>query len=60
MLIDSALGALAEAGLDKAHAFLFTDNEGGRKFWERIGWNWRTDIGVVSRMTAGGGRRRPF
>ena len=56
MLIDSALFALAEAGLDKAHAFLFTDNEDGRKFWERIGWNWRTDIGVISRMTAGGGR----
>ena len=31
-LIESALDALAEAGLDKAHAFLFTDNEDGRKF----------------------------
>jgi putative acetyltransferase len=56
MLVDSALDALAEAGLDKAHAFLFTDNEDGRKFWERIGWNWRTDIGIISRMTAGGER----
>ena len=56
LLVQGALDALAEAGLDKAHAFLFTDNEDGRKFWERVGWTWRTDIGVVSRMTAGGGR----
>lgn len=56
LLVESALAALAEAGLDKAHAFIFTDNEAGRKFWERIGWNWRADIGVVSRLTAGGGR----
>ena len=35
-------------GLEKAHAFLFSDNETGREFWKRIGWTWRTDIGVVS------------
>jgi putative acetyltransferase len=47
-LVSSALAALQAIGLDKAHAFLFTDNDEGRKFWERIGWTWRTDIGVVS------------
>jgi putative acetyltransferase len=47
-LVASALTALQGIGLDKAHAFLFTDNDEGRKFWERIGWTWRTDIGVVS------------
>jgi len=36
--------------MDKAHAFLFEDNEDGRKFWNRIGWDRRTDIGVVSRI----------
>jgi putative acetyltransferase len=48
-LVASALAALQAIGLDKAHAFLFTDNDEGRKFWEKIGWIWRTDIGVVSR-----------
>lgn len=53
MLVESALSALAEAGMDKAHAFLFADNATGRIFWEKAGWSWRTDIGVVSRMTRG-------
>ena len=47
-LVIRALEALRAQGLEKAHAFLFSDNETGRKFWERIGWTWRTDIGVVS------------
>jgi putative acetyltransferase len=47
-LIRRALEALHALGLEKAHAFLFTDNETGRRFWDRIGWTWRTDIGVVS------------
>ncbi len=51
-LITRALEALQAHGLEKAHAFLFTDNETGRKFWERIGWTWRTDIGVVSTTIA--------
>lgn len=56
MLVAGALAALAEAGLDKAHAFLFTDNETGRRFWEKIGWTWRTDIGVISRYTPKGAK----
>lgn len=48
LLITRALETLFAQGLEKAHAFLFSDNETGRKFWERIGWTWRTDIGVVS------------
>jgi N-acetylglutamate synthase len=48
LLITRSLEALQAHGLEKAHAFLFSDNETGRKFWERIGWTWRTDIGVVS------------
>lgn len=47
-MITRALEGLAALGLEKAHAFLFTDNETGRRFWDRIGWTWRTDIGVVS------------
>jgi putative acetyltransferase len=56
LLVQGALDALAEAGLAKAPALRVTAHADGRRFWERIGWTWRTDIGVVSRMTAGGGR----
>jgi putative acetyltransferase len=47
-LITRALEGLGALGLEKVHAFLFADNETGRRFWDRIGWTWRTDIGVVS------------
>lgn len=47
-LIERALEVLDVLGLEKAHAFLFTNNETGRRFWDRVGWTWRTDIGVVS------------
>ena len=47
-LVSRALETLRAQGLEKAHAFLFSDNEVGRAFWEKTGWTWRTDIGVVS------------
>jgi putative acetyltransferase len=50
-LVDTALEALAAIGLDKAHAFIFSDNEQGKRFWTGIGWVWRTDLGIVSSMT---------
>ena len=53
LLVSRALAALAVQGMDKAHAFLFEDNEDGRKFWNRIGWDRRTDICVVSRLIPG-------
>lgn len=53
MLVQAALAALGAAGLDKAHAFIFSDNEEGRRFWEKIGWTWRNDLGVVSGYTGG-------
>ncbi len=55
-LVSSALDALAAEGMDKVHAFLFADNGEGRKFWESVGWSWRTDIGVVSRTIKESGR----
>lgn len=47
-LVEGALLGLQDIGLDKAHAFLFTDNDTGRGFWEHCGWTWRTDIGIIS------------
>lgn len=48
LLLSHALAALAAQGMDKVHAFLFANNEEGRRFWTRMGWTWREDIGVVS------------
>lgn len=56
LLVSRALDALAAEGIDKAHAFLFTDNGTGKTFWESAGWVWRTDIGVVSRTIGEEGR----
>lgn len=49
-LVHRALLGLETLGIDKAHIFLFTDNENARAFWTQIGWTWRCDIGVVSRV----------
>ena len=32
--------------------FIFNDNTGGLEFWNRIGWTYRQDIGVVSKIIA--------
>ena len=48
-LVDRCLDVLKAAGIQKAHIFIFTENESGRAFWESIGWGYRTDIRVVSK-----------
>ena len=42
--------ALESAGIQKCHIFILNDNPDGRQFWDRIGWNFRTDIRVMSRI----------
>ncbi len=48
-LVDHCLAALGAAGIQKCHLFIFGLNEGGRRFWEAIGWEFRQDVGVMSR-----------
>jgi len=48
LLVDNSLAALQSCGIQKCHLFIFHDNASGIEFWERIGWTYRQDIGVVS------------
>lgn len=43
-LVDKCLGALREAGIEKAHIDVLVENHEGIGFWERIGWKKRSDI----------------
>ncbi len=49
-LVQRCLEALEEAGIRKAHIFIFHDNCDGIAFWKSVGWTERTDIGVISKM----------
>ena len=49
-LVSKGLLALAEAGIDKCHLFIFHQNESGKAFWNRVGWNLRTDIQIMSKI----------
>lgn len=48
-LVESGLGALRQAGLEKCHLFIFHRNEAGSAFWKAMGWTGRGDIGVMSK-----------
>jgi N-acetylglutamate synthase len=53
-LTERCLAALREIGIDKCHLFIFTDNKPGIAFWQAEGWQYRTDIAVMSKMVDGG------
>jgi len=48
-LVDHSMAALAALGMRKCHVFVVADNEEGRKFWRRVGWEERTTILVMSK-----------
>jgi ribosomal protein S18 acetylase RimI-like enzyme len=48
-LVDRCLGALGGAGVRKCHIFVIADNLEGKRFWQRIGWEERTTLLVMSR-----------
>lgn len=48
-LVGACLAGLKGAGIQKCHLFVYRDNAEGRAFWERIGWHWRRELGIVSR-----------
>ena len=50
LLVDKSIAALQSFGIQKCHLFIFNDNSGGIDFWESIGWTYRRDIGVVSKI----------
>ena len=48
-MVDCCLDALHAIGLQKCHLFIFTENEPGIAFWQAEGWQYRTDIAVMSK-----------
>jgi len=47
-LVQRSLSALAVAGIQKCHLFIFHENETGLAFWQAIGWTLRHDIQIMS------------
>jgi putative acetyltransferase len=47
-LVDAAIAALTESGMEKTHCFVLKDNEDGARFWSRLGWRDREDLMVYS------------
>ncbi len=49
-LVECSLQVLGNAGIRKSHIFIFQNNMEGMAFWKSIGWTYRLDIGVISRI----------
>jgi ribosomal protein S18 acetylase RimI-like enzyme len=49
-LVEECMAALRAIGIDKAHIFVIKDNESGKIFWRKAGWQERDDLTVMSRM----------
>ncbi len=50
LLVDTCLKRFKDERILKCHIMLFNNNLEGLKFWESVGWTFREDIGIVSRM----------
>jgi ribosomal protein S18 acetylase RimI-like enzyme len=50
-LVETSLSALRDAGIQKAHMFIYADNEAGNGFWTSLGWVWRSELRMMSRST---------
>ena len=50
-LVEEGLAALARAGIQKCHIFVFTQNQNAIDFWDEIGWERRQDLMLMSRTT---------
>lgn len=49
-LVEKGLAALKKAGIGKCNLFLYRDNDPGRRFWEKTGWQVRENLVVVSKV----------
>ncbi len=48
-LVDRCIAALAAAGMRKCHIFVVADNLEGKRFWQRMGWEERTSLLIMSK-----------
>ena len=54
-LVEQCLAALRAAGIEKCHIVVYSPNQPGRRFWQRIGWVERTELTLMSKLSL----RRP-
>jgi N-acetylglutamate synthase len=47
-LVEQCLAALAQAGIDKCHLFVFRQNMAALQFWQRTGWTERVEVVLMS------------
>jgi N-acetylglutamate synthase len=47
-LVFKCLDKFKEIGIDKSHVFVFNNNEKGIIFWNKIGFNFRNDLSIMS------------
>ena len=50
-LVNHCLFALSAMNIQKCHIFVFKDNEDARGFWEKVGWEQRDDLVIISKYT---------
>ena len=50
-LVNHCLFALSALDIQKCHLFVFVENENARGFWEKVGWEERGDLVLVSKYT---------
>jgi ribosomal protein S18 acetylase RimI-like enzyme len=57
-LVDECLAALAQQGIQKCNALVYTHNAEAQGFWQRLGFSQREDLGLwqTSRTTVNDGR----
>lgn len=48
-LVDRALAALEQAGIQKCHIFVYGENQDGLLFWEKTGWAMRDELVILSK-----------
>ncbi|WP_322976223.1 GNAT family N-acetyltransferase [Halovibrio sp. HP20-59] len=53
-LVSRCMNALKEEGIQKSHLMLLVDNDAGKRFWKRLGWEFRADIDLYSFILSGG------
>ena len=47
-LVEKCLLGLKSIGIQKCHLFIFNTNNSGIRFWKKIGWHYRNDLGFIS------------
>jgi ribosomal protein S18 acetylase RimI-like enzyme len=48
-LVERCISGLKAQGYRKCHIFVYSGNEEGQVFWERVGWKLRTELVIMSK-----------